>query len=343
MLAENQRVRIHGLVGRPDLNDRFGTVITPLDGERHGVAVDGRIIGGRLLESSMPGGKRERVRLRPANLEPVTGQFVVAIDHDRCLADLLREENIGLRPDLARGHTGLLPGLCEFISQKAAGRQVVLHSYSNRVSDMLNLCRKSAHFPTNLQALAPLCACVEQLGHSFEVHDAYLLSDVEVSEMLPSELREEYSELVPAARDAVERSQAAAPAMSKGLREAINGLQGSTALKQRLAETIRQRHAGVDTSFLFLDDKLENLRFLDGVPSVTAAWLWPTQVRTCRIGRWVPRVFEFREPPTWQRTVYLFAGSTMQQIASETFAVENWEQLTRTRVLSVAGSAGLVL
>ena len=79
MLAENQRVRVHGLVGRPDLNDRFGTVITPLDGERHGVAVDGRIDGGRLLESSMPGGKRERVRLRPANLEPVTGQFVVAI------------------------------------------------------------------------------------------------------------------------------------------------------------------------------------------------------------------------------------------------------------------------
>ena len=343
MLAENQRVRVHGLVGRPDLNDRFGTVITPLDGERHGVAVDGRIDGGRLLESSMPGGKRERVRLRPANLEPVTGQFVVAIDHDRCLADLLREENIGLRPDLARGHTGLLPGLCEFISQKAAGRQVVLHSYSNRVSDVLNLCRKSAHFPTNLQALAPLCACVEQLGHSFEVHDAYLLSDVEVSEMLPSELREEYSELVPAARDAVERSQAAAPAMSKGLREAINGLQGSTALKQRLAETIRQRHAGVDTSFLFLDDKLENLRFLDGVPSVTAAWLWPTQVRTCRIGRWVPRKFEFRDLTLWERTVYLFAGATMQQIASETFAVENWEQLTRTRVLSVAGSAGLVL
>ena len=241
---------------------------------------------------------RERVRLRPINLTAVDGTLVLAIDHDRCLADLLRPKNTAQ----------VLPALCEYVEATAQGRRVVVHSFSNRVSDAFNLCRRKEHFPTNLEALRELTERVAHFGLEWCATDGYELEEAAVAALLPDdELRAEYAALCVSAAEAVAQRRAVAFDAASPLTQAINALQSGTELKARVASAIRARYAGDEAggsaggaaggsmgeggaanAFLFLDDKLENLHAVGAGndPAVVVCWFWPTQIVSCRMGSW---------------------------------------------------------
>ena len=211
---------------------------------------------------------------------PVLGDFVLAIDHDRCLADLLRPQNFAQ----------LLPGLCEFVESLAQGRRVIVHSFSNRVSDAFNLCRQTkSPYPSNLEAVRELCEHVSSgFGLAWCARETYILNDAEVASLFPATLQAEYLKLNERATEAFTQRRLLKFDEGAALTAAIQALQNGTELKARVAAKICTVHSGT-SSYLFADDKLENLRTACAVTcaaSPRALFFWPTQMRLCKMGEW---------------------------------------------------------
>lgn len=231
----------------------------------------------------------------------VTGVLVVAIDHDRCNKNLVEQRH------------ELLPAVFDYILKLANGRRVVVHSFSNRVSDAFNLHRKSGHRPTNLESIAKFVALANERGHAFEAQDTYLLKDEQVAELFGDEgVRKEYQEkLAPLAAEVVRTGGTQLPDCSTPLPQEIKRLQGSTLLKRRLAQALFEAYDSGqgDCDFLFLDDKLENLKVLPYErEDVKIAWFWPEQIFATGIWK--------------KRGLHL-----MQWLVEQTPTLERWERL----------------